>query len=209
MEEIPGSEREMRADLVLLAMGLLGPVRQGLLKGFGSTAILEGISRPAVTTTQPVKPGFSQRGIVGVVNRWSCGRFQRGARLHAPSTATSRDALGFRRGVLRAWPLVRSGWWGRATAYRSALGGGIQSRQIPPPKKASKYKRCWSPLGAVRVSFAVAALLGGPNGVGSFTPRLDPRAGIIKGLTGSARWTIGGCSVRLRPARARRGGADA
>jgi glutamate synthase (NADPH/NADH) small chain len=35
MREIPGSEFEMRADLVLLAMGFVGPVSAGLLDQFG------------------------------------------------------------------------------------------------------------------------------------------------------------------------------
>ncbi|HVY05789.1 MAG TPA: glutamate synthase subunit beta [Burkholderiales bacterium] len=35
MVEVPGSEWEMKADLVLLAMGFLGPVQGGLLEQFG------------------------------------------------------------------------------------------------------------------------------------------------------------------------------
>ena len=35
MQEIPGSEFEMKADLVLLAMGFTGPVTNGLLEQFG------------------------------------------------------------------------------------------------------------------------------------------------------------------------------
>jgi glutamate synthase (NADPH) small chain len=35
MVEIAGSEFEMKADLVLLAMGFLGPVRTGMLEQFG------------------------------------------------------------------------------------------------------------------------------------------------------------------------------
>jgi glutamate synthase (NADPH/NADH) small chain len=35
MVEVPGSEFEMKADLVLLAMGFLGPVQTGLLEQFG------------------------------------------------------------------------------------------------------------------------------------------------------------------------------
>jgi glutamate synthase (NADPH) small chain len=35
MVEIPGSEFEMKADLVLFAMGFLGPVQSGLLEQFG------------------------------------------------------------------------------------------------------------------------------------------------------------------------------
>ncbi|MFQ5950332.1 MAG: FAD-dependent oxidoreductase, partial [Nitrospiria bacterium] len=33
--EIPGSEREMNVDLVLLAMGFTGPVKEGLLSDLG------------------------------------------------------------------------------------------------------------------------------------------------------------------------------
>jgi glutamate synthase (NADPH/NADH) small chain len=36
MREMPGSEFELKADLVLLAMGFLGPVRQGLLDQLGA-----------------------------------------------------------------------------------------------------------------------------------------------------------------------------
>ncbi len=35
MVEVPGSEFDMKADLVLLAMGFLGPVQQGLLEALG------------------------------------------------------------------------------------------------------------------------------------------------------------------------------
>ncbi len=35
MREMPGTEFEIKADLVLFAMGFLGPVRQGLLEQFG------------------------------------------------------------------------------------------------------------------------------------------------------------------------------
>jgi glutamate synthase (NADPH) small chain len=37
MREVPGSEFEMKADLVLLAMGFLGPVQTGLLEQLGVT----------------------------------------------------------------------------------------------------------------------------------------------------------------------------
>ena len=35
MQEIPGSEFDMKADLVLIAMGFTGPVPTGLLEQFG------------------------------------------------------------------------------------------------------------------------------------------------------------------------------
>ena len=35
MQEMPGSEFELKADLVLFAMGFVNPVRQGLLSALG------------------------------------------------------------------------------------------------------------------------------------------------------------------------------
>ena len=42
MKEIPGSEFALKADLVLLAMGFLGPVREGLLDSLGVSADARG-----------------------------------------------------------------------------------------------------------------------------------------------------------------------
>jgi glutamate synthase (NADPH) small chain len=39
MQEVPNSEFEIKADLVLLAMGFLGPVQQGLLEQFGALGV--------------------------------------------------------------------------------------------------------------------------------------------------------------------------
>ncbi len=39
MQEVPGSEFEMKADLVLLAMGFLGPIQKGLLEQFGALGV--------------------------------------------------------------------------------------------------------------------------------------------------------------------------
>ena len=40
MQEVPGSEFEMIADLVLLAMGFMGPEQNGLLEQFGALGVL-------------------------------------------------------------------------------------------------------------------------------------------------------------------------
>ena len=40
MQEVPGSEFEMKADLVLLAMGFIGPEQNGLLEQFGALGVL-------------------------------------------------------------------------------------------------------------------------------------------------------------------------
>ncbi|MCX5735095.1 MAG: FAD-dependent oxidoreductase, partial [candidate division NC10 bacterium] len=42
MREIPGSEFEIPADLVLLAMGFLGPERNGMLSQFGVSMTTRG-----------------------------------------------------------------------------------------------------------------------------------------------------------------------
>jgi glutamate synthase (NADPH/NADH) small chain len=42
MAEVPGSEFEMKADLVLLAMGFVGPVQTGLLEQLGVEKDLRG-----------------------------------------------------------------------------------------------------------------------------------------------------------------------
>ena len=39
MQEVPGSEFEMKADLVLLAMGFVGPAQQGLLEQFATLGV--------------------------------------------------------------------------------------------------------------------------------------------------------------------------
>jgi glutamate synthase (NADPH) small chain len=39
MQEIPGSEFDMKADLVLLAMGFMGPAQQGLLEQFAALGV--------------------------------------------------------------------------------------------------------------------------------------------------------------------------
>ena len=39
MQEVPGSAFEMKADLVLLAMGFMGPEQTGLLAQFGTLGV--------------------------------------------------------------------------------------------------------------------------------------------------------------------------
>ncbi|MGH8246088.1 MAG: glutamate synthase subunit beta, partial [Gammaproteobacteria bacterium] len=79
-EPVPNSEFEMDVDLVLLAMGFLGPVREGLLSDFG------------------VK--LSERGTVGRDERWmtnvpgvfTAGDMQRGQSLIVWAIAEGRSA---------------------------------------------------------------------------------------------------------------------
>ncbi len=42
MVEVPGTEFELKADLVLLAMGFVGPIRKGLLEQFGVERVARG-----------------------------------------------------------------------------------------------------------------------------------------------------------------------
>ena len=57
MQEVAGSEFEMKADLVLLAMGFLGPEQKGLLEQFGALGVLK-------DQRQNVKADVDDRGTV-------------------------------------------------------------------------------------------------------------------------------------------------
>ena len=54
MQEVPGSEFEMKADLVLLAMGFLGPVQKGLLEQFGALGVEKDPRSNVKATTEGV-----------------------------------------------------------------------------------------------------------------------------------------------------------
>ena len=57
MVEVPGSEFEITADLVLLAMGFVGPVHEGLLEQLGverdARSNVQGRHRRATATSVP------------------------------------------------------------------------------------------------------------------------------------------------------------
>ncbi len=53
MQEVPGSEFEMKADLVLLAMGFLGPVQAGLVEQFAAL----GVEKDARSNVKAVTEG--------------------------------------------------------------------------------------------------------------------------------------------------------
>ena len=71
---IAGSEFVIDADLVLLAMGFVHPVQEGLLKGLGIDFDPRGNAKAATTTTRPRCRRCSPPATCGAVNRWSCGR---------------------------------------------------------------------------------------------------------------------------------------
>ncbi len=52
MQEVPGSEFEMKADLVLLAMGFLGPVQTGLLDQFAALGVEKDARNNVKATTE-------------------------------------------------------------------------------------------------------------------------------------------------------------
>lgn len=78
-EEIPGSEFEIEADLVLLAMGFTGPVKEGLLEGLG-VAFNE---RGAVKT--------DENHMTSVPGVFSAGDMSRGASLVVWAIAEGRQ----------------------------------------------------------------------------------------------------------------------
>jgi glutamate synthase (NADPH/NADH) small chain len=62
MREVPGSEFELPADLVLLAMGFLGPVRAGLLAGLGVELDPRGNVKADTRTFASSEPGVFAAG---------------------------------------------------------------------------------------------------------------------------------------------------
>ena len=89
MEEVPGSEFELKADLVLLALGFLGPDPDGTARGPGrSSSIRAATSRRSATTTGRPSRACSPQETVVEVRASSCGLSGRGGRPLARSIAT-------------------------------------------------------------------------------------------------------------------------
>ena len=64
-EEVPGSEREIPADLVLLAMGFAGPEPDGLVEQLGVDARRAGQRAPGTGSTPPSVDGVFVAGDAG------------------------------------------------------------------------------------------------------------------------------------------------
>ena len=79
-EQVPNSEFEMDVDLVLLAMGFLGPVREGLLSDFG------------VKLTERGTVGRDERWMTNVPGVFTAGDMQRGQSLIVWAIAEGRSA---------------------------------------------------------------------------------------------------------------------
>jgi glutamate synthase (NADPH/NADH) small chain len=62
MSEVPGSEFEMKADLVLLALGFLGPNRAGLLEEMGLKVDPRGNVEAGVSDFRTSEPGVFAAG---------------------------------------------------------------------------------------------------------------------------------------------------
>ena len=80
MQEVPGSEFEMKADLVLLAMGFVGPAQQGLLEQF----VALGVERDARSNIKaPTEPDINSKGAYQTANPrvFAAGDMRRGQSL--------------------------------------------------------------------------------------------------------------------------------
>ena len=80
MQEVPGSEFEMKADLVLLAMGFVGPAQQGLLAQFAAL----GVEKDARSNIKaPTEPDLNGKGAYQTANPkvFAAGDMRRGQSL--------------------------------------------------------------------------------------------------------------------------------
>ena len=62
MEEVPGSEFVLEADLVLLALGFLGPVQEGLLEDLGLKLDPRGNIEAPINDFRTSEPGVFAAG---------------------------------------------------------------------------------------------------------------------------------------------------
>src|SRR5205085_7659906 len=76
---VPGSEFELKADLVLLAMGFLGPETNGMLQALG------------VTMTERGNVRRDQQWMTSVPGVFTCGDMQRGQSLIVWAIAEGRS----------------------------------------------------------------------------------------------------------------------
>ena len=90
-EEIPGSDFEIPADLVLLAMGFVHPVASGLVEDLGVKLDARGnVAADTRRVSRPASRASSPPATAGAGSRSSSGRSGKGARRRAPSMRTSR-----------------------------------------------------------------------------------------------------------------------
>jgi NADPH-dependent glutamate synthase beta subunit-like oxidoreductase len=87
-QEVAGSAFELKADLVLLAMGFLGPRLAGLVEQGGVDLDSRGNVKPVSPTTGLRSPASSPAATCGGANRWWSGPSAKAANAPAPSTST-------------------------------------------------------------------------------------------------------------------------
>ena len=87
MKPIEGSEFTLKADLVLLAMGFVSPVKEGLLDRSRRRARRRAATCwPTPSATPRRSPRCSPAATCGAGSRWWCGRSARGGNARPPST---------------------------------------------------------------------------------------------------------------------------
>jgi NADPH-dependent glutamate synthase beta subunit-like oxidoreductase len=80
MQEVPGSEFTLKADLILLAMGFLGPRKQGLLEQAGVELDARGNVKGNVVDYKTSDEKCSPAATCGAGRAWSSGRSAKAAR---------------------------------------------------------------------------------------------------------------------------------
>ncbi len=88
MQEVPDSAFQLKADLVLLAMGFLGPREPGWSSRPASRSIRAAMLRPIHSTTRPRCRRCSRPATCGAASRWSSGRSAKAGNARARSTSS-------------------------------------------------------------------------------------------------------------------------
>ncbi len=87
LREIEGSAFDVPADLVLLAMGYLHPVKKGMLEQLGVSLDARGNVSADARGYQTSTPRSSPRATCAAASRWWCGPSARAGRRRARSTS--------------------------------------------------------------------------------------------------------------------------
>ena len=114
MQEVAGSEFELQADLVLLAMGFLHPVHEGMLESTGVKLDPRETSKQIRKNTARRTIRCLRQGTCGAVNRLSSGRFEKVASAPVPSMNISWDRANYR-GKSSIAPRLANQWVCRLT----------------------------------------------------------------------------------------------
>ena len=89
MKPIEGSQFQLKADLVLLAMGFVSPTHEGMLSELGVALDKRGNVQADVDDLRLLAgQGLTLAATCGAASRWSSGRFARA--VNAPRRSTRR-----------------------------------------------------------------------------------------------------------------------